>query len=466
MAEAEQLYGGPTKRFFVSMLTRDIDLDDAILDLIDNSVDGAMRQTNPKRLSKKPYAGFSAHIEISEDGFSLTDNCGGIPDNRLEAAFRLGRPQTELDADIPTIGMYGIGMKRSIFKMGLEASVTSSSPDGVREVTYTKDWLDDKDADADQKWDLEIEYRKAKKNHGVEILVPELRPEVAKQFKNADFIEELKRKIAKHFGYLLLRGFSIKINGKEIRPDTLRLYSANGKKNAINPFDYVTSIGKVTIHISVGFHRGLPPPEELDDEDDAPRTKDAAGILVICNDRVILDNDTTFRTGWGTRSVPKFHNQFMAISGIISFYSNDAESLPVSTTKTGVDMDSEVYDHALTVCAEGIKVFTSFTNKWKGRTKETAVYFERSQRVDPVIDLDLANTKGIKNTRLSGKRFKPDLPVPARDATMRRISFVKPTKDIEALSEYLFNEPLSDSITPSDVGGECFDRLLSEAKEA
>lgn len=32
----------PTKQFFVSMLTRDISLADAILDLLDNCLDGAM----------------------------------------------------------------------------------------------------------------------------------------------------------------------------------------------------------------------------------------------------------------------------------------------------------------------------------------------------------------------------------------------------------------------------------------
>jgi hypothetical protein len=31
----------PTKAFFVTMITRDITLEDCILDLIDNSVDGA-----------------------------------------------------------------------------------------------------------------------------------------------------------------------------------------------------------------------------------------------------------------------------------------------------------------------------------------------------------------------------------------------------------------------------------------
>ncbi len=41
--EPETVWGGPTKRFFVSMLTRDIRLSDALLDLIDNCVDGAAR---------------------------------------------------------------------------------------------------------------------------------------------------------------------------------------------------------------------------------------------------------------------------------------------------------------------------------------------------------------------------------------------------------------------------------------
>ncbi|MEL6260324.1 MAG: hypothetical protein AAFR12_04585 [Cyanobacteria bacterium J06626_6] len=35
----------PTKTFFVDMLTRDIDLKDAILDLLDNCIDGIQRVT-------------------------------------------------------------------------------------------------------------------------------------------------------------------------------------------------------------------------------------------------------------------------------------------------------------------------------------------------------------------------------------------------------------------------------------
>lgn len=35
----------PAKRFFVEMLTRDIELSDSILDLLDNCLDGVLRKT-------------------------------------------------------------------------------------------------------------------------------------------------------------------------------------------------------------------------------------------------------------------------------------------------------------------------------------------------------------------------------------------------------------------------------------
>lgn len=39
----KELHADPAKAFFIDMLTRDISLEDAILDLLDNCVDGALR---------------------------------------------------------------------------------------------------------------------------------------------------------------------------------------------------------------------------------------------------------------------------------------------------------------------------------------------------------------------------------------------------------------------------------------
>ena len=455
MAENE-LYGGPTKRFFISMLTRDIELEDAILDLIDNCVDGAMRHRNTEILSKTPYFGFWAHLTLSENNFRLVDNCGGIPDDRLDNAFRLGRPQSADDMDLPTIGMYGIGMKRALFKIGREATVETSSKDGVRKITYTKEWMDDNAKDADHRWDLQISTSGPRKTKGVTVNVPSLRKEVKRQFCNEAFNARLMRKIGQHFGYLIMRGFEIKINNTKVGPSTLKLYAFKGRKNALNPFDYESYKDGVRTKVTVGFHWRLPRPEELEDEELAPRSRENAGISVVCNDRVILSNDTTFRTAWGTRSVPKFHNQFLAIGGLMSFFSNDAEKLPVSTTKTGIDMESEIYDHALSQCADGLKVFTAFTNKWKGRVPETAEIFDKAELCDGYFDIDLAKTKGRAIARYGGKRFKPALPLPVRDHNLKRITFTRPKDHVDLVSEHIFAEIRS----PSEVGEQCFDRVV------
>ena len=63
---ADQAQASPTKRFFVSMLTRDISLADAILDLLDNCLDGAMRLANGGAVD---YAKHFVKIEIAEDHF-------------------------------------------------------------------------------------------------------------------------------------------------------------------------------------------------------------------------------------------------------------------------------------------------------------------------------------------------------------------------------------------------------------
>ncbi len=107
----------PTKQFFVSMLTRDISLADAILDLVDNCLDGALRLAKGDAVN---YARHFVKIELAADHFSIEDNCGGIPrDVAKNYAFKMGRePDDDRDSDTETIGMYGVGMKRALFKMG------------------------------------------------------------------------------------------------------------------------------------------------------------------------------------------------------------------------------------------------------------------------------------------------------------------------------------------------------------
>ena len=116
----------PTKAFFVNMLTKDIQLEDAVLDLLDNCVDGALRSAKTPTDPDKPYAGYFAELSFAGDRFSIKDNCGGISNDVRDSAFRLGRPPMDhTDENLPTVGTYGIGMKRAIFKLGYDCLIES-----------------------------------------------------------------------------------------------------------------------------------------------------------------------------------------------------------------------------------------------------------------------------------------------------------------------------------------------------
>src|SRR5260370_11367284 len=109
----EPVDAAPVKSFSVYMLTRDIRLEDAILDLLDNCVDGILRSKAGKAAKEKktPYDGFWAEIKFDKGTFSISDNCGGIPWSLHQYAFTMG---LETDPDRPshpppTFGASAIG---------------------------------------------------------------------------------------------------------------------------------------------------------------------------------------------------------------------------------------------------------------------------------------------------------------------------------------------------------------------
>ena len=60
------------------MLTRDIELGDTILDLLDNCLDGILSTTEPNGSNDKLYEGYRAVLKMSPNEFVIEDNmnCG------------------------------------------------------------------------------------------------------------------------------------------------------------------------------------------------------------------------------------------------------------------------------------------------------------------------------------------------------------------------------------------------------
>ena len=454
------IFGGPTKRFFVSMLPRDIALEDAILDLVDNCVDGAMRQEKRRLKQKTPFEGYYAKLTFSSDGFEIMDNCGGIPSDFVEGAFSLGRSDITKDRDLPTIGMYGIGMKRAVFKIGNEALVQSNADSGFFEVEYTKEWLNPESQD----WNLPIRKENTKKraDRGVTITITDVKKDIGRAFDNPSFLNRVQNQISEHFGYLMQRGFRIDVNGETLKPKTrLVKFAKHSKTAAIRPYDFETRVDGVDIKVTVGFFRSLARESEIDSELESPHDQDTAGVSVVCNDRVVLLSDRTMKVGWGDGGVPRYHPQFRAIAALAVFSSADADRLPISTTKRDLDVGSDVYLRARKALMEGLKIHTDFTNKWKGMEEETEALFQ-GPKADAKTQVQLAARHGkAVRGETNARRYVPNLPMPQTRNPKRRISFTRNEDQIIAVSRHLFGEP---DQKPSIVGEECFDQMFEQAK--
>ena len=139
----------PTKEFFIEILTRDVQLSDAISELVDNSVDGA------KRLRPEgDFTGLNIEVTFDENSFKIQDNCGGISVDIAEKyAFRFGRTSKipdELKTKRP-IGQFGVGMKRAIFKLGNLFTIQSVAPNSsfIVEINV-EDWKNETEEDLEK----------------------------------------------------------------------------------------------------------------------------------------------------------------------------------------------------------------------------------------------------------------------------------------------------------------------------
>lgn len=459
----------PTKGFFINMLTRDIELNDAILDLLDNCLDGVVRiraKQEKNRDSKDFYSGFFAKITIAKELFVIEDNCGGIPlDIAKDKAFRMGRDETAPREESATVGIYGIGMKRAIFKIGRSAIVKSVTSDNSFTVTIPKDWEDQ----AEWKFPIEMVNRDVTDINGTRIEIKDINEAIGKRWSEEghleSYISELIAHIKKSYSLIIERGFKVEVNGQTIEGEPVSFVWSDDDKG-IKPYVYRYEKDGVFVRVAVGFYA---PPPTVDESDSmaekSPRRASAdAGWTVICNDRVVLYNNKDHLTGWGENGVPRYHTQFIGIRGIVEFISKEPEKLPMTTTKRGVDLASPLYALIKKKMCEGLKIFTNFTNDWKGTANADTEYFKKSQNktIDEIMGEGTNTDIQYHRTGEGGEQAKPSLPKPPKKgADTVWIRYAVKESECKEVSNYLFEEEK----LPSEVGLECFKRVLADALE-
>ena len=434
----QQIDAMPTKAFFVDMLVKDIPLERAVLDLVDNCVDGAIRLRSG---AEGNFSGLRVEITMTADKFVIADNCGGFDmATARNYAFRFGRARAA-KATPYSIGQFGVGMKRALFKFGRQFSVASK--------TASEAWVVNVDVDEwEQTNDWHFAFSEANQgvsnsedDQGTIVSVTRLRDEVASRFGSEWFRRSLGEMIRTHQRQFIGKGLELRFDGSILTATDLNLL-----------------IGTITPVVDVYEHtEGDKPPVRVRlIAGVGASSPSIAGWYVVCNGRVILASDRSEQTGWGrvaeqAAEIPKYHNQYARFRGIAFFECQEAGLLPWNTTKTGVDADSPVWRAALEKMVVMARSVINFLNDVDNEVKEQG-------RDGPLQKALAAAYVQQADIITAPSAFMPPDPTRFSGPVMKRISYARPEEQVLDLMRVMGLR------TAKAVGEETFDEAYLAKK--
>ena len=322
----DEIDARPTKRLFIDILTRDISVKACILDLIDNSVDSYIRNEIKDRRK--------IQLSILKDEFAISDNCGGIEYNFLKTTvFRFGADI--LERDKPTLGIYGIGMKRAILKMGRKILMETDDGNSYCKIDLeVNKWFESDD------WKIPFEYFEDSRLSPSEkpytkIVVTDLYDSIKKKFYLDSFINSIKEAIHITYTFFITNNIDFYLNDDvKIEPFVIEaryddLYKPTKYKDSFEGVDF-----EIICFIDPKKRR-------------TTRELGKRGWNIFCNKRLILAEDTTDITGWSgaKEDLPNYHPIYNEFRGTVFISSEDPSKLPLNTSKTGLDTETSIYDY-------------------------------------------------------------------------------------------------------------------------
>jgi hypothetical protein len=410
---ATTVNAAPTKRFFISVLIKDIQFIDALVELVDNSVDSARA-----RSGGQGFNGIVIEISYSDGQFTIQDNAQGISlDVAKNYAFRFGRPDNAPSTP-GAVGEFGVGMKRALFKIGRHFVVKSWTAEEYFSVDVDVNaWESQPETDPNG-WTFVMSEEgrngDAPKT-GTTISVDQLYDYAAEELQSVNFDTRLIALLREAHASSLTSGLQIIVNKIPVLAQPATLLSS-AEVSPISSEQTLDIAGKV---VDVKIIAGIGAPVLAD-----------AGWYVYCNGRQIERAEKTERTGWNSAidggQVPKPHWQFRRFRGYLFFKSDSPDVLPWNTTKTGLNTESPAYRRIRSDMSSAMVQVIDFLNQLDAEPSEGPL----SASVGTASPVQLTNL--APNPSFS---FKPS-PVTSKPA-QTRITYQKDADLAEAVRESL-----------------------------
>jgi hypothetical protein len=351
VAKTDTVNASPTKRFFIAVLVKDISFLDAIVELVDNSVDSARAGGGASNL-----VGKSIDINYDKKQFAIKDNASGISIKQAkDYVFRFGRPK-KAPPTPGSVGEFGVGMKRALFKIGSYFEVESwTKGEHLRVVVDVAKWESEPEkGPTDWTFPMVVaEKNSGQAGPGTHITAKKLPQYSVQQLSSATFGTQLMLTLKHAHTQSLNDGLTITVNGQNVAAEVATLLSSD----EIKPIKYSQTIqvSKKTVVVRMMVGVG-----------EAKLAK--AGWYVFCNGRQIEQAEKTEKTGWNTaleddQKTPRVHWQFRRFRGYLFFDSDAQDALPWNTTKTGLDVEALAFRRVKNEMLSAMRQVIDFLNQ-------------------------------------------------------------------------------------------------------
>ncbi len=425
----------PEKRLFISLLTRDISLADALLDIVDNSINAALEPLAEQLRTASDYQKLLASnrkpkvqisLQISPSKITIIDTASGIShQNAKDHVFKFGRAAGDADKN-DRLSVYGLGLKRAMFKCGNLIKIASNHKDGGFDLKLNaKEWA----RKSELPWQFEITTREpTRENLGTTIAISELYDDVARRLDDGLFVEQLQDRLMRTYSFFIGRVVDIEVNGKKIERENLEIGANHTSQK------FVT--GKVSCFVTAGIAAAS----------GAGFRDRNAGWFVFCNGRAVLFADKSATTGWSNAGLPIFQPKHRPFLGTVFFVSTDPEALPWTTTKSSINEESVVWQEAKRHMVTVGRAVIGYLDQR---------YTESGGELEPT---DLQGAAGARMSVLSAavareRSFsQPRKPSP----TTTKVQYDAKVQDVKRVAAYL-RRP---SMTGSEVGRYTFRHFL------
>jgi len=364
--EEVELKTGIDPLFFAETMTTDVELIDALFDLIDNSIDAARNiiiansnyHTDPYGLPSD-YSGYKIKLTFSKDKISISDNCQGIESEVIEnRAFYTGRTSNHRFG----IGHYGLGLKRALLKTGKTFSLESDNGINLYVAKFSHDVLS-----GDKEKSLKAQKYPSNNTLGTLFSAHDLKADVINQITSEEWFENSKRHLSIRYSIFLKKGLSIILESNCFSKATeveIRSELPNMRVDGpLSDFSYELQQNEITAGVSAFFNVGVHhkykfPGEYAHSLASNKAITEEFGIYFICNDRVIVSHSFEKKYGFTT----SFHSEYNGFLCYVRMVSEDPALLPWNTAKTEIKVHNPLF-------AEILKPIESLASTYRSKAK-------------------------------------------------------------------------------------------------